>query len=178
MAARIVIQARIKFNQDREQRELASGLSDLVPRLQSEDAVRAIKDLAQALAEFDDSSRSAFGTPFRIDPRTQTLSKALVGNDPTLQSRTATALTLLFGSLAGTEQPFPSLVGLRLASTPLPCRLSEQQLVDLLKQPTCTGPIRRVILDQLQNRYHHEFADHWAFVRFAQEQNLGLDFID
>jgi hypothetical protein len=66
--------------------------------------------------------------------------------------------------------------GLLRLRVPLPCRLSTQQLVELLKQPTCIGPARRVILDQLENRYRGKFADHWAFVRFAKEQKLGLDF--
>ena len=48
--------------------------------------------------------------------------------------------------------------------------------VELLKDPLCVGPARRVILDQLEHRYQRKFADQWAFVRFAQEQQLGLDF--
>jgi hypothetical protein len=35
---------------------------------------------------------------------------------------------------------------------------------------------RRVVLEQLENRYRRPFADHWQFVRFATEQRLGLDF--
>jgi hypothetical protein len=58
----------------------------------------------------------------------------------------------------------------------LPCRLSTPQLVELLKQPTCVGPARRLILDQLENRYWRSFAHDLEFVRFAQEQKLGLDF--
>ncbi len=62
------------------------------------------------------------------------------------------------------------------ALKPLPCWLSTSELVELLKQPINIGVTRRVILDQLENRYGRKFVDHWAFVRFAQEQNLGLDF--
>ena len=61
-------------------------------------------------------------------------------------------------------------------SSPFPCRLTTQELVDLLKMPTCFGPARRVILDHLGNRYGRRFANHWASVRYAQEHNLGLDF--
>jgi hypothetical protein len=53
-----------------------------------------------------------------------------------------------------------------------PCRLTTQELVDLLKMPTCFGQARRVVLDHLGNR----FVNHWAFVRFASEQGLELDF--
>jgi hypothetical protein len=54
--------------------------------------------------------------------------------------------------------------------------LGTQELVDLLKMPTCFGEARRVVLDHLGNRYGRRFVNHWAFVRFAREQHLGLDF--
>jgi hypothetical protein len=47
--------------------------------------------------------------------------------------------------------------------------------VELLKQPLCVGSARRVVLDQLGNRYHRHFADQWEFVRYAQEHDLRLD---
>jgi hypothetical protein len=61
-------------------------------------------------------------------------------------------------------------------STSRSCQLTTQELVDLLKMPTCVGVARRIVLDHLGNRYGHLFVNHWAFVRFAQAQNLGLDF--
>ncbi len=63
-----------------------------------------------------------------------------------------------------------------LAAEPFPCRLTTQELVDLLKMPTCFGRARRVVLDHLGNRYGRRFVNHWAFVRYAQEQGLDLDF--
>ena len=63
-----------------------------------------------------------------------------------------------------------------LAAEPFPCRLTTQELVDLLKMPTCFGKARRVVLDHLGNRYRQRFANHWAFVRYAREQGLKLDF--
>ena len=59
---------------------------------------------------------------------------------------------------------------------PSPCRLSDQQLVELLKQPLFVGEARRVILDLLGDRHGRRFADQWEFVEFAQEHRLGLDF--
>jgi tRNA A-37 threonylcarbamoyl transferase component Bud32 len=56
------------------------------------------------------------------------------------------------------------------------CRLTTQQLVELLKMPTCFGAPRRVILDHLERRYDRRFNTVWAFVRFAEEEKLGLDF--
>jgi len=63
-----------------------------------------------------------------------------------------------------------------LAAEPFPCRLTTQELVDLLKMPTCFGPARWVVLDHLGNRYGRRFVNHWAFVRYAQERGLDLDF--
>jgi hypothetical protein len=54
--------------------------------------------------------------------------------------------------------------------------LTTPQLVELLKHPLCVGEARRVLLDQLGNRYGQRFADQWEFVRFDREQSLGLDF--
>lgn len=56
------------------------------------------------------------------------------------------------------------------------CRLTTQQLVDVLKMPTCLGRARRAVLDHLGNRYGQTFANHWQFVRYAREHKLGLDF--
>jgi hypothetical protein len=72
--------------------------------------------------------------------------------------------------------PLSLLATLPPAAEPLPCRLTDQQLVDLLKMPTCFGPVRQVVLQHLGNRYRRTFANHWVFVRFAQERGLNLDF--
>jgi hypothetical protein len=42
--------------------------------------------------------------------------------------------------------------------------------------PTCFGAARRVVLDHLGNRYGRRFVNHWAFVCYATEQKLNLDF--
>ncbi len=42
--------------------------------------------------------------------------------------------------------------------------------------PTCVGDGRRVVFDHLGNRYRRRFETHWDLIRYAQEQNLGLDF--
>ena len=65
---------------------------------------------------------------------------------------------------------------MRISAEPFPCRLTTQELVELLKMPTCFGQARRIVLDHLGNRYKRHFVNHWAFVRFATEQKLGLDF--
>lgn len=52
--------------------------------------------------------------------------------------------------------------------------LTSQELVELLKMPTVFGKARVVILDNLGNRYRRKFANHWQFVRYAQEHNLDF----
>jgi hypothetical protein len=42
--------------------------------------------------------------------------------------------------------------------------------------PICFGEARKVVLKHLGNRNGRSFANHWEFVRYAQEQRLDLDF--
>jgi hypothetical protein len=91
---------------------------------------------------------------------------------PEVSHRAAALATVV--SLAG-NKPLLAIPALSLASEPLPCRLSTQDLVELLKMPTCWGNARKVVLKHLGNRYCRTFANHWEFVRFAQEQQLDLD---
>jgi hypothetical protein len=90
------------------------------------------------------------------------------------RSRHGTATVTAVGVACG--GPLPALATLPAAGEPLPCRLSTPELVELLKYPTCFGEARKVVLKHLGNRYGRRFANHWEFVRFAQERRLGLDF--
>jgi hypothetical protein len=92
---------------------------------------------------------------------------------PQVQRRIAALMVAV-----GTSAPGPALALplLPAAGEPLPCRLNTQDLVELLKMPTCAREVRRVILNQLGNRYGRRFDTHWDFVRYAQERKLNLDF--
>jgi serine/threonine-protein kinase len=104
------------------------------------------------------------------------LAAILTRVDPPESSKRAAAVVTIIGRAASTCLPIGTPVLLHPALEPLPCRSSTPQLVELLKYPTCVGSARRVILDELETRYRRKFADHWAFVRFAEEQKLDLDF--
>ena len=78
-------------------------------------------------------------------------------------------------ALAGPGPEGMMEAAVRVAAEPFPCRLTTQELVELLKMPTCFGKARRVVLDHLGNRYGRRFINHWGFVHFAEDQNLGLD---
>jgi hypothetical protein len=56
-----------------------------------------------------------------------------------------------------------------------PSRFSTQELVELLKMPTCVGPARDVILRLLGQRYNRPFADQWAFVDYAHAHLPQID---
>jgi tRNA A-37 threonylcarbamoyl transferase component Bud32 len=58
---------------------------------------------------------------------------------------------------------------------PVSCRLTTQELVELLKMPTCSGKARRVVLEHLGNIHRRRFTNHWEFVRFARKKGLQLD---
>jgi hypothetical protein len=62
------------------------------------------------------------------------------------------------------------------AAQPLTCRFTTQQLVDLLKRPTCIREVRAIILEQLSNRYRRPFADVWEFVEYAEKNLPEIDF--
>jgi hypothetical protein len=86
----------------------------------------------------------------------------------------ATAVSTAIGLCSSNR--LASFQGLAAASKPLPCHLSTQNLVDLLKVPTCRSNDRQVVLKHLGNRYGRTFANHWDFVRYAKEQRLDLDY--
>jgi hypothetical protein len=89
----------------------------------------------------------------------------------------ARAVTLLTAAVGHGNRLPGALAVATLAVEPLACRLSTQEVVELLKHPLCVGVARRALLDQLEHRYHESFVDQWSFVRFAEDQKLGLDFI-
>jgi tRNA A-37 threonylcarbamoyl transferase component Bud32/tRNA 2-selenouridine synthase SelU len=162
-AAAIVTQVMAKTTDPGTVLRLAEGLSAVADELEPQEAAQAAATLTQAIVK-------------TTNPEWQGLAAVLAPVNRSELSRRSAAVLAVVGPLAGTGQPLLAPAPLGRVLKPLPCRLSTPELVELLKQPTCIGPARRVILDQLEHRYRRPFADHWAFVRFAQEQNLGLDF--
>jgi hypothetical protein len=143
---------------------LAERLVAVAARLEPKDAATILVYALDKTNDRDAVSRLAEG-----------LRVVLMRINPREQSRRAAAAALVV-SLAGTGPPVRALPLIVPALEPMPFRFSTKKLVDLLKQPTCFGKARRVILDQLENRYRQKFTDHWDFVRFAEKQKLGLDF--
>jgi tRNA A-37 threonylcarbamoyl transferase component Bud32 len=135
-------------------------LSVLVPPLDSKGATQAAREFARRIVADPVFQPTALERFLSVVPRSPA-------------SRRTAAIAAI-GSAA--QGPAPGVPLLPAAGEPLPCRLSTQDLVKLLKMPTCVGPVRRVVLDQLGNRYGRHFETHWDFVRYAGEQGLNLDF--
>ncbi|HVC92207.1 MAG TPA: protein kinase [Pirellulales bacterium] len=55
-------------------------------------------------------------------------------------------------------------------------KLTTPEIVEFLKSPLTHGDHRRDFLDLLECRYGRRFGNQWAFVEYAQAENLGLDF--
>ena len=165
-AAAALLQARKDAKHSYVQRaQLAAGLAAV-------SAGMGGKDDATALLEVMNDALN----PKTVEQLARGLSAALSAVPPAeIPARSAIAASPV-ACPAGTGDPLAALTLLLPAAEPPPCRLSTQQLVELLKMPTCIGEARRVILDQLGNRYRRPFADVWQFVHYAEEQKLGLDF--
>jgi hypothetical protein len=168
-AAATLTQAMAQMTDPNALPHLAEGLWAVAARMGPKEAARvsaeAAATLTQAMAQTTD--------PYDHEALTKSLSVLLSnvrGNER------AVAVAAAVGCLRDGPSLPSVLLLLRPAVEPLPHRLSDQDLVELLKQPLCVGPARRAVLDQLEYRYQRKFADHWEFVRFARQKNLGLDF--
>jgi serine/threonine protein kinase len=181
---------------------LAEGLSSVASRLEPSEAVRVCEEPITRLLHTLITEKHLRVSSYRsvalllqhLDPRkARELARNLI---PSLCAELGSSSwdDILNKLLADTSRPIPtrrtihfsaSTVGLGLgappmmaalnAAEPLPCRLTTQELVDLLKMPTCFGPARRVVLNHLEHIHHRRFLNHWAFVRFAEENHLDVD---
>ena len=155
---------------------LSRGVVAVADRLDAADAARVTAEAAGTLA-LAMHAMTAFsgGEKWRLlvaQDLSSLLAPVRAATVPARSMTTATAVA----SRAGAGHPLAALALLIPAAEPPPCRLSTQQLVELLKTPPFVGEARRVVLDHLGNRYQRRFADQWDFVRYATEQRLGLDF--
>ena len=159
-AARVTAEAADKFAQallnanDRDPNVLQvrlQGLSALAARLEPKDASAAAAAIMRVLTkEYGETQDQGFGISLQPD-RTTTPTRVLaelLGDGPPREGKGGATKRLM----------------------------SDQDLVELLKRPLCVGPARRTVLDQLQSRNQRTFANQWDFVRFAEGNNLVLDF--
>jgi hypothetical protein len=151
---------------------LSLCLSSVAARMEPKEAAQAYSRAAAALTQA--ISRTMYQQS--VLSLSQDLADLLLGVDPFELSTRDASVASAVAILAHPQQWRAACAILLPALEPLSCRLTTQQLVDLLKLHTCPGEARRVVLDQLENRYGRRFADHWEFVQYAQDQKLDLDF--
>jgi hypothetical protein len=149
--------------------QLAGGLSTLLPWLDREEAsallVEAVAYLPRHLHP-DDPSFALLG------PGGRPVYLELFQPVP---ASTAPRLAVT-AFLAAGERDWTGLAPLMAAYQGSPCPLATAELVEILKQPLCVGPLRDLILRHLKQRYGQDFPDLWAFVAFARAKGLDLDF--
>jgi hypothetical protein len=183
---------------------LASGLDAVWPRLDAEGAAVAARALTDAMAKNAISlglgplakglhavsarlsaehaateccilADSVLKDPNHLQTTTLTLRIASVRLTPDEAPARAFLAAAAFGESMAPSVPLCLLAPLVQLSQPLPSQFSTQQLVDLLKMPTCIGPVREIVLEQLGQRYKRTFADHWEFVNYAEKHLPGID---
>jgi tRNA A-37 threonylcarbamoyl transferase component Bud32 len=166
IAAEALSQAMSKTYGPRGLRQLALCLSAAAARLERADAARvsaaAAATLMRAMTKADADALPSLSEGL----------SAVLGPD---RRQRALAVATATVRLQDGQGLLTTLCVLRPVVEPLPRLFSDQELVDLLKHPLCVNEARRVVLDHLGTRYKRTFADQWEFVRFAEEQKLGLD---
>jgi serine/threonine protein kinase len=170
-AARVCARAAVNLNSMHQNWYLGRGLSALADHMEPRAAVRTCSQTAAGVMRAFAMAKTD-STP---DNSARSLSIVLARFDPREQAHRSSTVVSAIGLMESSYPLFTAPVFLKKALEPLPCRLSPQELVDLLKHPTCIVHSRRIILDQLESHYHRRFADQWAFVRFAMDQKLDLD---
>jgi hypothetical protein len=168
VAARALIDQMTKTHDPYALGNLAHGLEALSARLDAKDAVAAACVLTDATAKTVDANALHYIT----ESLWAALEERPGPNE--VQSRAVLAARAIGESLSSPNR-LPGLTTLVQASQPLPSRLSTQQMVDLLKMPTCVGPARIVVLEMLGQRYHRAFADQWEFVEYAEKHLPEID---
>jgi hypothetical protein len=160
------------------------ALTDAVAEARDPDALaRALEAVARGLppAEAAAATRAlAVAMTKESHPHSvANLARALVAVSVRLPSadaaRRARLIAQALGESTAPAIPLSGVAKLAEVVRPMPSALSVQDLVDLLKMPTCVGPARTVILEQLGQRCNRPFADQWAFVEYAHAHLPNID---
>ncbi len=168
-------------------KSLAKGLSAMSDRMESKEAVDAAATLTQTIeALVRVASVELIGNENGVNAATLlALAESLAvvsdrmdsGEAAHVSAVAAAKLTQAMAKSNATQAIHTLAQGLKtVLGDSQRRRLSDQQLVELLKLPFCVGSARRTILDQLELRHRRKFVDQWEFVRFAEERRIRLDF--
>jgi hypothetical protein len=169
-AARVLIDAMTKTAPTQQLVDLpylAPALSSLAGLLEQHEAAALTPQLVKVMAKATD--------PQALSHVAQALSSLATRLEPHEAADQAVLVARALGEEALPATRLSGLATLLQASRPLPSRLTTQELVDLLKMPTCVGRARDVVLKMLGQRYHRTFADQWAFVDYAEKHLPDID---
>jgi hypothetical protein len=166
-AARILTDALTKETNRSARSYLAQGLAAVTARRGLVEAAAAVRILTDALAkETDWVARSALA---------RGLAAVAAPLGPEEAARQSVAAARGIGEMLSPSTRLSGLATLTEASQPVPSLVTTQQLVELLKMPTCIGEARTVVLEMLGQRYQRTFADQWEFVDFAERHLPDID---
>jgi hypothetical protein len=133
-AARLLTEAMGKTSGDQALYPLACGLSMLAVRLEPAEVMKAARVVVGAMGRITDTAALA------------SLAEALSALAGKLEPGEASSRAILAARAIGERLSPPTrlsgLATLLQASRLPPCRFSPQELVELLKMPTCVGPAR------------------------------------
>ena len=146
---------------------LAAALAALAPRLEPGEAADVARRVVEAMGKRTD--------PDGLYALAVAAAALIVRVEPENTSRRIRSIVWAVGDSAALPSLFTTLTPLAEASQSLPARFSDQQLVDLLKMPTCRQPARQVIVRQLGWQCGQHFDTMWDFVDWAQKNRPDLD---
>jgi hypothetical protein len=106
-----------------------------------------------------------------------TLVRALQRLTPRLDAKNALAVARAMITPAMHDLSTDALKSLAGAFQDLVDKLSDHELIDLLKRPACIGAFRETVLLELGRRTKRKFADLWEFVTWAREHRPDLDLL-
>ncbi len=144
-----------------------AALAALAPRIGRSDAAEDAGLIVELMGKTNH--------PYALQPLPFALAAPLVQSAPRESDRRVRSLAAAIGNASGAFTLFTDLAPTDEAWQPLSGRLNEQQLVDLLKAPTCRREARQVIVARLGNQCGRPFADMWEFVEWAKENRPDLD---
>jgi tRNA A-37 threonylcarbamoyl transferase component Bud32 len=170
-AARMLVEAMAKTTSYFDLYNLERALSSLAGRLEPAEAAtlaaKAARTVVEAMANTTESN-----TLFSL---AQALSSLAGRLEPQEAADRAMVVARTFGEEASPPTRLSGLATLLQAAQPPPCQFSTQELVDLLKMPTCVGHARDVVLRLLGQKCQRHFADLWQFVDYAHEHLPDID---
>jgi hypothetical protein len=173
-AARLVAEAMGKTDDPSALYPLALALPALAGRLEPAEAMKAARLLVEAIGKTNYPQAQIFS---QAQPFQAGALSALAGRlGPAEAINRAIVAARAIGEELSPPTRLSGLATLLLQASQLPpCRFSPQELIELLKMPTCVGPAREVVLRLLGRTYDRHFADLWEFVDWVHEHHPELD---